>query len=698
MRKKVVLSVAVGVALFAASTMANTLQIGGDSAARDIGWKDAGMTGTNQTLVASYMKDGVTFNVTATTGAGNTIPGANAGLAVIGDGTHDGRIDGTEWIEFSVSVDDPAEKLTALSVNGFAINFLGQPDRVLDVSDGTSTVTISNIVDKAVVAYTNELAGLEVLSFSNTNTWTARFTSGSALSTNGAIGGIILDYEVVPEPEDKNSYFSVGGHLDIRQNKYTDLGFASGQISTGSYTTPEGITFNMKVETAPGWTMTIKNGTIEVIGDGSNDSRIDGTEWVEWSIESIDDPEGLLKDITCRGITVHFLTATGEIMDVSDGTTTIPVGVVDQLHEVQYKNELVTLDNLTLATTNSWKLRTTSANAITSFQFGQIVFGYTLKTPIYKIQFGGNQVTRLVDWNDHISTNRDTNVGSASYTTNDITFSVGVETDPAWALVPQSGRLYVDSGVGDSNTNRLSDSEWLEFSVSVLDPSNKLSTFEVESISFDFLNKDGEAVEASDGSATTNLVAIPSGDKVTYEDYLSGLQPLTNDNTSTWSIRFTSIDVGGLNPTEGSVAGITIAFTEKSPYVQWAESYGLTGSDAEKSADVEPDGVINLLEYAQGGNPTVDDAASVSPELVTGTEGGTNWLNYVYTRRIDAYDRGLEYNVFSSTDLVLDVLTNATEEAGSALIDTEFESVTNRVSTDVLNKQFMQLEVIIDDE
>jgi hypothetical protein len=56
----------------------------------------------------------------------------------------------------------------------------------------------------------------------------------------------------------------------------------------------------------------------------------------------------------------------------------------------------------------------------------------------------------------------------------------------------------------------------------------------------------------------------------------------------------------------------------------------------------------------------------------------------------------LEYDVYSSADLVFDVLTNATEEAGSAIVDAEIESVTNRVSTDVLDAQFMQLDVSLD--
>lgn len=133
------------------------------------------------------------------------------------------------------------------------------------------------------------------------------------------------------------------------------------------------------------------------------------------------------------------------------------------------------------------------------------------------------------------------------------------------------------------------------------------------------------------------------------------------------------------------IAGVRV---EVDPYDAWSESYSLSGSNALLTADVEPDGVINLLEYALGGNPTIDDAAAILP--TTGVDGA--WFNYVYRRQNPA-DPALSYAVLSSSDLVNGPITNATSEAGTSAVVGGFETVTNRVSTAVEGKQFLKLNV-----
>jgi hypothetical protein len=65
-------------------------------------------------------------------------------------------------------------------------------------------------------------------------------------------------------------------------------------------------------------------------------------------------------------------------------------------------------------------------------------------------------------------------------------------------------------------------------------------------------------------------------------------------------------------------------------YTAWASSYGLSGANADMKADVENgglgDGLENLMEYALGGDPTVDDAAAVAPGTYMAADGGTNWF------------------------------------------------------------------------
>ena len=130
-------------------------------------------------------------------------------------------------------------------------------------------------------------------------------------------------------------------------------------------------------------------------------------------------------------------------------------------------------------------------------------------------------------------------------------------------------------------------------------------------------------------------------------------------------------------------------------FEQWATDNSLTGNDALRTADPDTDGMDNLLEYALGGNPNVDDADAKLP--VSGIEnvGGTNWFGYVYRRRLDAAARDLEYGVIlNNTDLVFGTWTNigTSAEYDTAPIDAEFESVTNVFLT-TEDKKFVGLEV-----
>lgn len=125
-----------------------------------------------------------------------------------------------------------------------------------------------------------------------------------------------------------------------------------------------------------------------------------------------------------------------------------------------------------------------------------------------------------------------------------------------------------------------------------------------------------------------------------------------------------------------------------SPYENWITLYGLIGAETNLTADLEPDGMNNLLEYALGGNPTNDDAAAILPTSVV--EG--DFLNYVYNRQNPA-DPKLSYEVLSSTDLVNEQIETATDFAGASAPVDGIESATNQVSTTTEGEQFMQLKV-----
>ena len=130
------------------------------------------------------------------------------------------------------------------------------------------------------------------------------------------------------------------------------------------------------------------------------------------------------------------------------------------------------------------------------------------------------------------------------------------------------------------------------------------------------------------------------------------------------------------------------------PYDQWLKDNFLTGTNALRTADVEPDGMDNLLEYALGGNPNLNDAAVVLPVSSVVGITGTTWLEYVYNRRIDSAARGLDYGIILRNDLITGSWSNigTAAESDAAPISTNFETVTNHTAT-TESMKFINLEV-----
>ena len=126
-------------------------------------------------------------------------------------------------------------------------------------------------------------------------------------------------------------------------------------------------------------------------------------------------------------------------------------------------------------------------------------------------------------------------------------------------------------------------------------------------------------------------------------------------------------------------------------YEAWASSKGLVaGVNDGREYDAENggigDGMVNLLEYAFGGDPLAVDAATYLPAYSGPVDvGGTNYMSYVYRRRSDAGIRGLVYDLQFKTDLVLSpdwTSTLGLAEAGiDDTTDPDFDRVTNSIPT-----------------
>lgn len=157
------------------------------------------------------------------------------------------------------------------------------------------------------------------------------------------------------------------------------------------------------------------------------------------------------------------------------------------------------------------------------------------------------------------------------------------------------------------------------------------------------------------------------------------------DDTSTNALTFVMANAMALK---------VVSTASTNSYENWAQHQGLSGAETNRTADIENgglgDGMNNLVEYALGGNPSVDDAAAVLPKTAVVTTGGTNWFYHIHNQRTD--DASLTYTVQLSTNLVSGTWqTNDVEKVGESGAVNNFKSVTNR--TDAGSKEFMRLRI-----
>ena len=96
------------------------------------------------------------------------------------------------------------------------------------------------------------------------------------------------------------------------------------------------------------------------------------------------------------------------------------------------------------------------------------------------------------------------------------------------------------------------------------------------------------------------------------------------------------------------------------------------------TADLEPDGMDNLTEWALGGNPLSNDAVSL---IIFNAD--ERQMSLSYKRRHRADELGLAYHVVTTTNLVNGTWTTDGVGETAAYLNTEFEAVSNSVPVDV---------------
>lgn len=159
------------------------------------------------------------------------------------------------------------------------------------------------------------------------------------------------------------------------------------------------------------------------------------------------------------------------------------------------------------------------------------------------------------------------------------------------------------------------------------------------------------------------------------------------------------INVWSSVTTNRQAAIIGIAFsiggspTQK--YNAWLQDYPGVGVSTNLLDQADSDPLNNLLEYAFGGDPSDGNILGNVPVESPTSEGGTNYIQYVYFERSDAASRGLSSTLTVAADLQYPSwTTSGIEFMGSGASDIAgYNAFTNRISTSADDKRFLRLQI-----
>jgi hypothetical protein len=193
-----------------------------------------------------------------------------------------------------------------------------------------------------------------------------------------------------------------------------------------------------------------------------------------------------------------------------------------------------------------------------------------------------------------------------------------------------------------------------------------------------WINPTNFTSEATLSSSAVGSSSLTTNGTMTFSSS-SSIYPRQNGATTVFDEIRLATSLAGVTPTTGSQP-------PPAPYDTWAQSYGLVQAE---DGDDDGDGTSNFLEYALRGNPT----NSSSGAQVEFKAAGTNGFEYIYVRRTTA-NSGLTYRLETSTNLVYGVWTNSGYTTlPTAVLDADFEILTNRISTADGTGKFIRLRI-----
>lgn len=436
------------------------------------------------------------------------------------------------------------------------------------------------------------------------------------------------------------------------------------------------------------------------------DRRLNSNEVIRIKV-SYSDPDGKLTNLRLAGIAPYYNNNVWETTVFSTGGSS--TSITASVNATVFDYEALGLSPLTMNNVDTWELLVSVDDSLsdtlgggtnfTESALGAFVLEYTVDTeyvvpytPLSNVFFDflnnniefdnsihGATMTRSNNWGTAITLTTIDVIGQDGSSSANPTNSVGNKTNNT---ENQLGVNSIDNiwGIGsewrDFNPNEAMvltanvDMVMIAIDLGSQGPDTEMT---ISSPAFEDLVLFGEGNNGGGFSLSNTFVA--AGSPITF-------QMTSTTNASDWQLRIDDLTLQ--------------AFSDLQSYDAWVQAEGLTTAIDAYDDNWDNDDFDNLMEFALGGDPLVKDSDAIKPVYFDDDDGGSDYLNYIYRRRIYYELSELTYEVGAGTDLLSGSLTQATEETGAGAIDAEYESVTNRISMDVEMQQFMQLEVTID--
>ena len=157
-----------------------------------------------------------------------------------------------------------------------------------------------------------------------------------------------------------------------------------------------------------------------------------------------------------------------------------------------------------------------------------------------------------------------------------------------------------------------------------------------------FTDENTDFIEAIKNAQVTTYLADPTGN-VTFNG-----QTYSADTNPLGLVLSTILQTAnfGSGPISGRILQLQVV--DQTNYADWKLYNNLSGNDALNTADTDGDGIAQLLEFALGGNPNINDR-SILPTHALVEDAGSSYLELSVTRPKDL--QGVTYTPLTTADL-----------------------------------------------